>query len=163
MDKNKIDSEIKILEQGILNEVEGKKFYELAASQFDGEVAEIFQELAQQEALHVQYLTNVKKELLADGKRLAEDFTPPSPGIFQWGKIDPSKVDMALSVFSTGIQLEQNSVKFYEEARDKTEDENLKKFYEKLAKWEKTHIYELNEQYELYKTDWWAEQRFSAF
>lgn len=163
MENRAIDNEIKVLEQGILNEVEGRSFYELAATQFEGEVKEIFLELAREEVLHIKYLTNVKKELLAEGKTAPEDFTPPSPGVFQWDKMDPSKIDMALSVFSTGIQLEQNSVKFYEEARDNTEDPALKKLYDNLAKWEQTHVYELDEQYQIYKADWWAEQRFSAF
>ena len=162
MENHKLETDIQGIEQAILNEVEGENFYRLAATQFEGETREIFLELADQEQYHVRYLENLKKNLGDSQNADAQKLSVPSPGIFRWERIDASRMTMALTVLSTGIQLEQNSVAFYEKARDHADREELKTIYQSLADWEKTHVYELTEQYEIYKKDWWAEQRFSA-
>ena len=68
-----------------------------------------------------------------------------------------------MSVFSIGIQMEKASVQFYEEAKSKTRIEDAKKLYDLLIKWEKVHLEQFTEQYNIYKDEWWADQSFAPF
>ncbi len=68
-----------------------------------------------------------------------------------------------MSVFSIGIQMEKASIQFYEEAKSKTQIEEAKKLYDLLIKWEKVHLEQFTEQYNIYKDEWWADQNFAPF
>ncbi len=39
----------------------------------------------------------------------------------------------------------------------------LKKLYELLIKWERVHLEQFTEQYDIYREDWWADQGFAPF
>ena len=54
---------------------------------------------------------------------------PPTPGIFKWDALDRSNAGVAVSVFGIGMQMEEASVKFYEEAARKTENTEAKKLF----------------------------------
>jgi rubrerythrin len=44
-----------------------------------------------------------------------------------------------------------------------SEDENAKRVFEILLKWEKGHLEKFSKAYERYSEDWWAEQNFHPF
>lgn len=160
-------TELDYIKQAILNEIEGYEFYKMAAQQTDNqESREAFEELANEEMKHAEYLRALF-DLLKDGKE--DDYTmaflanPPSPKIFDWSKADTKLTGLAMSVFGIGVQMEKASIDFYEEAKKNTENENAKKLYGILIHWEKVHLQQFNTQYNRYKDEWWNDQGFAPF
>lgn len=161
------NDELKIIAQAILNEVEGYEFYKLAANQAGHEKSkEAFLELANEELKHVEYLEALFEKIKdseEDDIKLALDISPPSPGIYNWRKIDKEYTSMAMSVFSIAMEMEKDSIEFYEEAKAKTQYEAARELYDLLIKWERIHLEQFTEQYNIYKKDWWHEQGFAPF
>lgn len=159
--------ELEVISQAILNEVEGYEFYKMAANQSGTKSSkEAFMELAKEELRHVEFLKNLF-ENIKDGKEdelgLAHEVNPPSPDIYNWEKVDDKYTSMAMSVFGIGIQMEKDSIKFYEAAKEKSNIDQAKKLYDLLIKWERVHLEQFTEQYNIYKEDWWAEQNYAPF
>jgi len=156
-----------IIKQGILNEIEGYEFYKLAAKEIDGQNNKnSFLELANEELKHVEYLKDLLKEMEKDDTEdidLLSLKTIDSPGIFTWDKVDNDFLSLAISVYSIGIQMEKDSIEFYEQARKKTEYKEAKDLYDLLIKWEKVHLEQFTKQYDLYTKDWWSQQGFAPF
>ena len=88
---------------------------------------------------------------------------PPSPNIYKWDKLDKDLTSLAMSVFSIGIQMEKDAVDFYKKAKESTKLEEARELYDLLIKWEKVHLDQFTEQYEIYREDWWADQGFAPF
>ncbi|MFR4400786.1 MAG: ferritin-like domain-containing protein [Peptococcus niger] len=153
-----------IINQAILNEVEGAQFYRMAASQnANPEAIEALNKLAEEEVAHIEYLRQFSKEvaggtITVDGALSAN---VPSPEIYSWGKMDKQNLNLALSVFSVGMQMERDSIAFYEDAKKQVDDPQAKKVFDELIKWEKVHLDQFAAQYEIYKQEWWADQGFS--
>lgn len=159
--------ELDIISQAILNEVEGYEFYKMAANQAGtGESKESFLELANEELKHVEFLKalfdRIKNDKTDDIK-LALETSPPSPNIYNWKKVDKEFTSLAMSVFSIGIQMEEASIVFYEEAKSKTKFDEAKKLFDLLIKWEKVHLEQFVAQYNMHKENWWADQSFAPF
>lgn len=158
--------ELEIIKQAIINEIEGFEFYRMAARQANNkETEEAFLALADEELLHSQYLkqlfNNIKEP--GDEVKLAFLSNPPSPNIYNWTKLNKELTSLAMAVFGIGIQMEKDSIKFYEDAKNNTQNEEAKKLYEILIDWEKVHLEQFTQQYNLYKEEWWNEQGFSPF
>lgn len=75
--------------------------------------------------------------------------------------MDKQNLNLALSVFSVGMQMERDSIAFYEDAKKQVDDPQAKKVFDELIKWEKVHLDQFATQYEIYKQEWWADQGFS--
>lgn len=159
--------ELDIVKQAILNEVEGFEFYQMAANQAGtDESKEAFMELANEELKHVEYLKALFEKIKNnkdDDIKLALESAPPSPDIYNWNNIDNKYHSLAMSVFGIGIQMEEASIKFYEEAKSKTQFEEAKKLFDILIKWERVHLEQFTEQYNKYKENWWSDQSFAPF
>ena len=160
------EEELRIIGQAILNEVEGYEFYKMASTQ-EGtkESKDAFLELANEELLHAKYLQDLFDKMKNDDDafKLALEVSPPSPEIYDWKKVDDKHTSLAMTVFSIGIQMERDSIEFYEKAKKKTQDEDARKLFDLLIKWEKVHLQQFTEQYEIYREDWWADQGFAPF
>lgn len=162
-----LKAELKIISQAILNEVEGYEFYKMAANQEGTDSSKrAFMELANEELRHVEFLKDLFDKI-KDGKEdelgLAHGENPPSPDIYNWEKVDDKYTDMAMSVFSIGIQMEKDSIKFYEKAKEQTTIDQAEKLYDLLIEWEEVHLEQFTNQYEIYKEDWWADQGYAPF
>ena len=158
--------ELDVIGQAILNEVEGFEFYRLASTKAIGESKDAFLELANEELKHVEYLKALFdqiKESEADDIRLAFDAKPPSPDIYKWEKFDRDMATLAMSVFSIGMQMEKDSIDFYQDAKERTRLDAAKKLFDLLIKWEKVHLEQFTAQYELYREEWWQDQGFAPF
>lgn len=160
--------ELDVIAQAILNEVEGYEFYKMAANQAGtGESKEAFIELGNEELKHVDFLkglfNKIKDNKEDDNLRLALEATPPSPGIYKWEKIEKEHTSLAMAVFSIGIQMEKDSIDFYEKAKANTKFDEARKIYDTLIKWEQVHLSQFQEQYAKYRNDWWSEQSFAPF
>ena len=164
-----MQNEVKILRQAMLNEVEGAEFYKLSAEKFaPSATKDALLDLARQEEEHVEYLKSLSEKLIDNAKEI--NFDPetlkkevPSPGIFNWDKVDEDKVRLAVTVFSVGLNMEKDSVKFYEDAKNKVESEQSKELFDILVKWEQSHVDTLQKQYDIYQQEWWNMQNFEPF
>ncbi len=159
--------ELDIINQAILNEIEGYEFYKLAANGTpNGESKEAFMELANEELKHAKYLESLSKKI-TDGEEdefyLAFESEVPSPDIYNWDKVDGDYTSLAMSVFGIAIELEKASIEFYEKAKEQTELEEARKLYDILIKWEEVHLNQFTEQYNMYRKDWWADQGYAPF
>lgn len=161
------DFEIQQVKQAILSEVEGYEFYKLAMAQAeDDDVKAAFNNLANEELKHVEWLNQLFEKLKdenGDAFKLASMPSPPTPNIFKWDNIDRNNAGLAVSVFSIGMQMEEAAVKFYNEAADKTNIEEAKKLYTILAQWEQVHYDQFAKEYELLKQEWWSDQGYAPF
>lgn len=158
--------EMQVLAQAILNEVEGYEFYKLAASNSKGESKDAFLQLAEEERKHAEYLRDLSDKLAKSEDQkleLAYELDPPSPDIYNWEKLDVKEASMAMTVFSIGMQMEKDAIKFYTDAMNQTEIDELQEIYRILIKWEQVHLDQFTQQYNVYKNEWWAEQNFAPF
>ena len=161
--------ELAIISQAVLNEVEGYEFYKMASNQANTDgTKEAFMELAKEELKHADYLRKLWRKLSDGGdiniKSIAEaGIEIPSPNIYNWDKVDKSFTSVAMSIFGIGIQMEQSSIKFYEDAKTKVKSQVSMDLFNILINWEKVHLLQFTEQYNNLKEDWWAEQGFAPF
>lgn len=166
---NKYSEEVKALRQAMLNEVEGAQFYKISAEKFGNtSTRDIFLSLAEEEEKHYQYLKdlseklmNVKEDMGFDPKSLEEEI--PSPKIYNWEKADPSILSIAVSVFSIAMNMEKDSIAFYEKARENATSEEAKELFDILIKWEGVHLEQFTNQYNIYQQEWWNDQNFAPF
>ncbi|MDO5026547.1 MAG: ferritin family protein [Tissierellia bacterium] len=166
---NKYSEEVKALRQAMLNEVEGAQFYKLSADKFgNSSTRDIFLHLAEEEEKHYDYLKYLSEKLMdldseveLDPKSLEEEI--PSPQIYNWEKANPEILSLAVSVFSIAMNMEKDSVAFYEKAREEAESEETKKLFDILIKWEQVHLEQFTNQYNVYQQEWWNEQNFAPF
>lgn len=161
--------ELSVISQAILNEIEGFEFYNMAAAQADtAGTKEAFTELANEELKHADYLKKLWKKLSDGNEFEIEDIIEsgidiPSPEIYRWDKVDKSSTSVAMSIFGIGMQMEQSSIDFYEEAKNKLTSKASKDLIDLLISWEKVHLDQFSKQYSLLKEDWWSEQGFAPF
>ena len=77
---------------------------------------------------------------------MAFELNPPSPEIYRWEKLDVKEANLAMTVFSIGVQMEKDAIRFYEEAAEKSEIEELQQIYRILIQWEKVHLDQFTKQ-----------------
>lgn len=153
--------DIDIIKTGMLNEVEGVEFYTLAANNAsDPDVSKAFLDLADEEKLHFNYLQKLASDMEAGVDTDLTFEETPSPNIFRWNKRTHEKPSLPVTVFGIARNMEEKSVRFYEDAAIKAESESSKKLLLYLAEWEKVHFEEFSELYDFYKGQWWDSQGF---
>lgn len=164
-DEKIFTSEMSIVQEALSVEEESIKYYDKAAEMLEGDMAaETFKSLSHQSDEHVSYLEGLKNVISEDekvslGDKIKEALTTREE--YDWGKVDPNKVRLALNVFSIGIDIKNQSIKFYKKAAEKSQIEEAKKLYDELAFWEDFQLGQLRGQYEVYRDEWWADQMFS--
>lgn len=164
-DEKIFDNELSIVEEALRIENESIKYYDKAAEMLEGDMtADTFKSLSHQSDEHVSYLEGLKeqvseKEEVSFGDKIKEALTKGKE--YDWGKVDVEKVRLALNVFSIGIDIKNQSIKFYKKASEKSEIEEAKKLYDELAYWENFQLEQLRGQFEIYRDEWWADQMFS--
>lgn len=156
-----------IFKTALLNEVEGQKFYELAATQAHSEDARnSLLELAAEEVIHQDY---IKKEMAAleDEKLETTDYTQvklPNPEIYKWGKVDKAELGLSMSVYKIGMQMEKDAVEFYTKCKDLVGgDPRLLTLFDTLVKWENQHYLQFSKLYEQFRNEYWSDQQFAPF
>lgn len=159
-------TEKRIIQEAILNEIEGAQFYRMASMQAPSEEAKAaLNKLAEEEIQHVDFLEELANQMSA-GEITVEsalESDVPSPDIYNWGKIDKNSLSLSLSVFSIGMQMERESIAFYKEARDQFADDKSKRLFDLLIRWEESHLDQFTTQYERYKREWWDEQGYEPY
>ncbi len=162
-----MDKRIEALLKSMEIELNGITLYRNAANYTDDEQAEkVFNFLANEEIKHYKALRRIYEGLL-NGKTVDVDLVSELP---PFGRIFSDEFKQKLegknyefSAISTGLLLEKNSVDFYREQKEISIDENLKKLYSELEKWEQEHYNMLLNEYNDLKEAFWEANKFSPF
>jgi hypothetical protein len=135
-----------ILKSAILLEIRGKDFYQKAADSAGSRtVKDFFQKMAEDEAGHIQILSDQYKAYQATGK-FAEwlenkTFAHVADAVLS----DELKERIRASGFesaaiSAAMGMEERAIKLYSQRADTTADAEEKALYQWLAKWETAHL-----------------------
>lgn len=157
----------------LLNEVEGREFYRMAAAnaRLDG-VRQMFTFLmGEEERHHEAILEQIAR--MAEGKaprlarkeaekRAIRKFESPlfSPDFLARGK----KAEGEAAALSIGMTLEKRAIEQFTALRKKvTGDAAAEKVVDDLIAWERDHLKILTRQYEQFREMYWEETRFWPF
>jgi rubrerythrin len=163
------------LKIALMNEVDGREFYRMAAQGATSEgVREMFEQLVAEEERHYQALLD-QAGRLAGGKplrfrRSASDRKALTafhaliytPEVFT----DAKKAEGELAVLSIGMTLELRAIRQFDLLRKKAEsagDEGAASVFAGLAAWEQDHLDLLSNQYEAFREAYWEEAHFWPF
>ncbi len=160
-----------ILAEAIRAEADGYHFYMMAAgSSSDPMGKKVFQELADEELAHLDYL---KLQLASMEQTGAPDtkasldrkpaFKEPHPIFSPELRERLGKAHYEMSALSVGAQLELAAMRFYTDAASRATEPVLKDMFEELASWEKTHYDMLLGEMKNLRDDYWAGGGFSPF
>ena len=158
--------ELEILQQGMLNEVEGATFYRMAADKADDEeVKENFLALAEEEDDHYSYLKSMVEAITEEREFDFDAFVneAKSPEIFKWEKREVDNPELLVTVYGMAVQNEQKSIEFYSEKQKEAKSEDVKRLLKQLEEWEHDHLNQFLPLYDYYKQQWWFEQGFEPF
>jgi rubrerythrin len=137
---------LNILKSAILLEIRGKDFYEKAAESAENQtVKEFFQKMADDEAAHIQILSDQFKAYQSEGnfvgwrERAASDYvadTVLNNELKQ--RISASGFESA--AISAAMGMEERAIKLYSQRAKTATDSEEKALYQWLAEWETSHL-----------------------
>ena len=159
-----------ILKTAILLELRGKAFYITAARHTDSEaVSKIFTIMAEEEDMHIEYLSRQFAEYERNGKFARKDITGPVDDteavmiLSEQVKNEITAAGFEAAAISAAIDFENRAVEVYQKRANEATDPNEKEMYQSLAGWERTHhrvLYKLNEDL---KEQVWNDNNFWPF
>ncbi|MFZ3101816.1 MAG: ferritin family protein [Desulfitobacteriaceae bacterium] len=161
-------NELSIIQQAILNEVEGTAFYEMAVLQATNtDVKLALQHLRDQEIVHERWLRSLNQSIQAkitfklDQDKLNELEKVQSPGIFaKAGEVFQFSA-IELAIFGAGLLMEKASIDFYDKAAKEAVTPEEKELFNHLVKWETVHLELLDKIHSMLQDEWWEKQQFS--
>lgn len=152
-------------------EAEGHHFYLMAAqTTTDEQGRQVFEQLAEEELAHLEFLKKQHGALLATGRpdtsaklgarrQLAGSSPIFSPAI----RDRVGEAHFEMTALSVGMQLELTAEKFYRSQAEEASDDAVRAFFNELADWEAGHYEALSNQQETLKEDYWAQSGFAPF
>jgi rubrerythrin len=157
---------LKAIETAIQIERDGLAFYTGAAEQTDDPNGKkMFKTLARDEAAHLRLFEDARQALLEKGDWLSpEEVVAISPGEFDRPPIFPRGEEIKakdipeheLSALRRGIQAEKDSIAFYSQEMNQTDDPDGKAMYAYLIEQEEGHRTILQGEYDyLTRTGFW--------
>lgn len=163
------------LRTALMNEIDGREFYRMAARDAGSEPArELFEFLMNEEERHYQALLEQAGRLAAgkplafkrnaaDKKKLATFLGAlVTPGMVA----DARKAEGEIAALSIGMGLEQRAIRGFSALRRKAEgagDEAAASVFAVLIAWEQDHLELLTKRYEAIREGYWEEARFWPF
>jgi len=164
MDTKSID----ILKTAILMERRGAAFYGTVAeqTQFE-EVRKIFTMMAEEEKLHIKYLSDLYLNYTKG--QAFEKFPHAEPNgvsdliLSEEIKKSISAASYEAAAISAAIDMETKAIEVYSQRAKEAEDQNEKDLYAHLAQWEQGHHKILHELNESLKEEIWYDNQFWPF
>jgi rubrerythrin len=149
----------------------GHSFYLMAAnSTTDAKGKEVFETLAREELAHMHFLRkqyNAIKETGRPDESISlgsqTDLSGMSPIFSDSLKTRIKDANFEMTSLAIGIQLEKDSMEYYNSQSEAVDDPIIKQFYSRLAEWESGHYRALLKQQEELKEDFWSEGGFAPF
>jgi rubrerythrin len=158
------------LQVAIQTEIDGYNFYQRFAAQTDDPNARaMFEQLARDEVMHLEYLRNVKAMLEESGEWAEYQGAPYTPGegapIFSRERVKQNLVAYTsdLSALRVAYLIEKDAVDFYRRAAQETHDPNGKRMYLDLVKMEENHLALLQGEYEFLRGEFQIAMGFAPF
>lgn len=142
---------VDILKQAILLEKRGNNFYRTVAQQAKSEsVKNFFNEMAEEELVHIKYLSTQFAEYMKSGKfdlESAENIENPAHEEILTDdlKRDIEAASFEAAAITSALDFEKRAVALYSERAKSADTEEERKIYEHLAKWEEGHLDILDE------------------
>jgi rubrerythrin len=160
---------IDILKQAILLEKRGYSFYSTVAEQCkDEDVKNIFITMANEETMHVKFLSDqfahfdkthsFLKVILPEGTDDASDHI-----LSDEVKSKISAAGFEAAAISAAVDFEKRAIEIYSNRAAATEDINERELYTFLADWEKTHLKILSDLDNELKEKVWFDNQFWPF
>jgi rubrerythrin len=160
---------IDILKQAILLEKRGYSFYSTVAAQCkDEDVKNIFLAMANEETLHVKFLSeqfshydkthSFLKVTVPEGTDDASDHI-----LSDEVKAKISAAGFEAAAISAAVDFEKRAIEIYANRAAETEDPNEKELYTFLSDWEKTHLKILSDLDNELKEKVWFDNQFWPF
>lgn len=161
---------IEILKQAILLEKRGFAFYSNVAHQTtDPEIRKIFQVMADEETLHVKFLSEQFAYYDKNKTFLKVDLPDfNTDGIANLILTEEVKKKISAAGFeaaaiAAAIDMEKRAIEVYSGQAEKAADPAEKELYSWLAGWEKTHLKVLNDLDNELKEKIWFDNQFWPF
>ncbi len=156
-----------VLKSAMEIELNGITLYTSAAKNTDDSQAKnVFNFLAEEEKKHFTYLKDLYKAL-EEKEEFDVKISKPTQSfkrIFSEEFLNNLKgKNFEFSAISTGMILERDSILFYKEQVEKSEDPKIKYLFEELMKWEQEHLDMLTKEYNDLKERFWAVNDFFPF
>lgn len=170
-----MDGSTKAMAEGVRDairaEAEGRHFYLMAArSTADEQGRSVFEQLADEELEHLEFLKVQYRALVETGRtdpaaRLGKPSRLEGESPIFSAKIRErlGEAHYEMTALSVGIQLELGAQTFYKSQAGRATDDNVKAFFLELAEWEAGHYEALLAQQEALKEDYWASSGFSPY
>jgi len=159
-----------ILKQAILLEKRGFSFYSNVAEKTDDpDIRRVFQVMADEETLHVKFLSDqfsnydkTKSFVKAD---LPENVSDGIAGLVlsEDVKNKISAAGFEAAAIAAAIDMEKRAIEIYSKQAEEATDPNEKELFAWLADWEKTHLKILNKLDEELKEKIWYDNQFWPF
>ena len=166
MDKEKT---LRILKEAYQMEGEGAFYYDLLAKNSkDSEAKESFFHLMEEEIKHQEFLIEQIHTITVTGRLdlslIALTECPQGESLFQktFKNINQT-TESIVSALHIAIMLEKNSFDYYENAAKQSTEIGEKSIYNNLAEWEKRHLNDLNDAYEMTRDQIFIDERFSPY
>jgi rubrerythrin len=160
---------IDILKQAILLEKRGYSFYSTVAAQCkDDDVKQIFITMAEEETMHVKFLStqfahydkthSFLKVTAPEGPDDTSDHI-----LSDEVKAKISAAGFEAAAISAAIDFEKRAIEIYATRAAETEDPNEKELYTFLSEWEKTHLKILSDLDKELQEKVWFDNQFWPF
>ncbi len=159
-----------ILKTAILLEHRGKAFYMTAARETKSEaVCSFFTRMAEEENVHIEFLSRQFSEFIKNGKfaknAMESPANDPETAFILSEKIkkEISAAGFEAAAISAAIDFENRAIDVYQERANNAVDPNEKEMYQTLADWERTHFDMLNSIDEDLRHQIWQDNNFWPF
>jgi rubrerythrin len=167
MDNKVID----ILKQAIIMENRGKSLYQMVVAQTPSEeVKNIFQTMADEEQMHIEFLTKQFAHYNQNKSFDLNQLESQQSDDNIVGQILTEKIRQEISgagfeaaAISAAIDMENKSIEVYEQRARESADSNEKELYQWLADWEKGHHKLLLELNKILTEKVWNDNNFWPF
>ncbi len=157
---------LEILKQAILLEKRGKTFYSKVAEQTaHSSVKDFFELMAEEEQNHIRLLHEQYKNLKAHGKFQPQELSSSPTDAAEKVLTDEicqkiSGADYESAAISAAISMEERAIQVYTDRAENASDEEEKKLYSWLAKWEKSHLHMLADLDRVITEKIWTDNNF---
>jgi rubrerythrin len=160
---------LEILKQAILLEKRGYSFYSTVAAQCkDEDVKNIFLAMANEETMHVKFLSDQfahydkTHSFLKVNLNESQDDTADHI-LSEEVKKKISAAGFEAAAIGAAVDFEKRAIEIYANRAAETEDPNEKELYTFLSEWEKTHLKILNDLDNELKEKIWNDNQFWPF
>lgn len=149
-------------------ELIGNHFYKNAAQNTSDEQGKkVFQQMAEEEMQHFNYLRKQYQSILDTGsynfssKLVKEAAKQHDNQIFSRKMRERIKdCHFEISALTIAMKLEMDAVNFYRQCAEQAGTDEAKQFYLELMEWEQEHLQSLEQELEMLKEDYWEANHF---